>query len=202
MKTAAKRSAASFQPKVVASSQPVLRRGVEADAPALYALITANLTSGHLLPRTLSELTVYAHRFTVASCDGRIVACGELMPLSRKVAEVRSLVVDEGARGSGLGRLIVADLRARARREGYETLCAFTHNPSYFVRFGFSIVPHFWLPEKIATSCWSCDLFQRCGQYAMVDQLGSSVRPLPARLREDASARQALDREDASAAQA
>lgn len=159
--------AAGFQPNVV------LRRGVESDASDLHALITANLASGHLLPRTMSELTVYAHRFTVASKGGHIIACGELMPLSRKVAEVRSLVVEDAARGAGLGRQIVADLRTRARREGFETLCAFTHNPAYFIRFGFSIVPHFWVPEKIATNCWSCDLFQRCGQYAMIDALAS-----------------------------
>ncbi len=165
---------ADFQEEVV------LRRGVESDASDLHALITANLESGHLLPRTLSELTVHAHRFTVASKGGQIIACGELMPLSRKVAEVRSLVVDDVARGAGLGREIVSDLRRRARREGFETLCAFTHTPAYFIRFGFSIVPHFWVPEKIATNCWSCDLFQRCGQFAMIDQLGSAIRPLPA----------------------
>ena len=156
-----------------------LRKGVASEAEDIHLLILANLEVGHLLPRTLSELTVYAHRFTVANREGRIVACAELAPLSRTVAEIRSLVVEDGKRGSGLGRLIVTDLRRRARHEGFETLCAFTHNPAYFVRLGFSIVPHFWLPEKISTDCWRCPLFQRCGQYAMVDHLGSPARPLP-----------------------
>ena len=169
-----------FARGAVLADDIVLGRGVPGQAAQIHALVTANLEAGHLLPRTLSELSVYAHRFSVASHAGVVLGCGELAPLSRKVAEVRSLVVDDNARGLGLGRLIVTDLRTRARQEGFETLCAFTHNPAYFVRFGFSIVPHFWLPEKIAIDCWKCSLFQRCGQYAMIDQVGSSVRPIPA----------------------
>ena len=44
--------------------------------------------------------------------------------------------------------------RARAR-EGYTRLCAFAHDPAFFVHRGFSIVPHTWVPEKIAHDCVS-----------------------------------------------
>jgi hypothetical protein len=33
---------------------------------------------------------------------------------------------------------------------------------------GFSIVPHTWVPEKIARDCTSCSQFRRCGQQALV----------------------------------
>ena len=36
------------------------------------------------------------------------------------------------------------------------------------MRLGFSIVPHTWVPEKIAHDCHSCPLFRNCGQYAIV----------------------------------
>jgi amino-acid N-acetyltransferase len=62
----------------------------------------------------------------------------------------------------------VDELRRRARGEGFEKLCAFTHTPGYFIQMGFSIVPHLWLPEKIFTDCLKCPLFRRCGQYAMI----------------------------------
>jgi amino-acid N-acetyltransferase len=84
------------------------------------------------------------------------------------VAEVRSLAVDGAARGSRVGVTIVDELRRRARREGFEKLCAFTHAPSYFINMGFSIVPHLWLTEKIFTDCVKCPQFRQCGQYAMV----------------------------------
>src|SRR5213592_2261201 len=143
------------------------------NARRLHALITANLEEGHLLPRTLSELVVHAERFTVAVKGRRIVGCAELAPLSPSVAEVRSLAVDGSARGNGVGTQIVDELRRRARREGFEKLCAFTHTPSYFIHMGFSIVPHLWLPEKIFTDCVGCPHFRQCGQYAMVVPLES-----------------------------
>jgi N-acetylglutamate synthase-like GNAT family acetyltransferase len=60
----------------------------------------------------------------------------------------------------------------RATDLGFEKLCAFTHDPAYFVRRGFSIVPHVWLPEKIVTDCRSCPRFRHCGQYAVMRELG------------------------------
>ncbi|HEX3645965.1 MAG TPA: GNAT family N-acetyltransferase [Vicinamibacterales bacterium] len=145
-----------------------LRTAGAADAKKLYALIQANLEEGHLLPRTLGELTVHAERFVVAVKARKVVGCAELAPLSPHVAEVRSLAVDGSARGSRVGVAIVDELRRRARREGYEKLCAFTHAPRYFIHIGFSIVPHLWLTEKVFTDCVKCPQFRTCGQYAMV----------------------------------
>ena len=143
-------------------------------ADAIHALVSAHLADGHLLPRELGEIAVHAGRFVVALDGDRVVACAELAPLSRSVAEVRSLVVDSGARSSGVGRWIVDELLHRAEVAGYEKLCAFTHTPGYFVRMGFSIVPHVWLPEKIMTDCHACQQFRQCGQYAVLHSLGRS----------------------------
>ncbi|MPZ16730.1 MAG: GNAT family N-acetyltransferase [Luteitalea sp.] len=145
-----------------------IRTGMPADAPFVHALIGSNLELGHLLPRTLGELEIHATRFSVIEREGRVVGCAELASLSSSVAEVRSLVVAQAARGQGLGTALVEELSARARREGVSTLCAFTHHPAHFVRLGFSIVPHVWLPEKIARDCTACAKFRTCGQYAVV----------------------------------
>jgi amino-acid N-acetyltransferase len=151
-----------------------LRSADAADAKKLHAIITTNLEEGHLLPRTLSELTVRAGRFVVAIRGRKLIGCAELAPLSAHVAEVRSLAVDKSARGGRVGVMIVDELRRRARREGFEKLCAFTHAPSYFIHMGFSIVPHLWLTEKIYTDCVKCPHFRQCGQYAMVVPLDSA----------------------------
>ena len=151
-----------------------LRTGETADARKLFALIQANLEEGHLLPRTLAELTVHANRFVVAVKARKIIGCAELAPLSPHVAEVRSLAVDGAARGSRVGVTIVDELRRRARREGFEKLCAFTHAPAYFIQMGFSIVPHTWVLEKLTTDCVKCPLFRSCGQYAMMVPLESA----------------------------
>jgi amino-acid N-acetyltransferase len=145
-----------------------LRSATSAEARKRHALISANLEEGHLLPRTLSELGVHAERFVVAIRSRKIVGCAELAPLSPHVAEVRSLAVDRTARQGGIGTMLVDELRRRARRHGFEKLCAFTHAPAYFIPMGFSIVPHHWLLEKVFTDCVKCPLFRQCGQYGMV----------------------------------
>jgi N-acetylglutamate synthase-like GNAT family acetyltransferase len=155
----------------------VYRSGTTADALALEGLIRRHQQEGHLLPRNRAELETHAPRFVVATRRGRIVGCAELAPLSGRVAEVRSLVVDRSARGLGIGRALVVALQRSARVEGYETLCAFTHDAGYFVRMGFSIVPHTWVPEKIALDCHHCSQFRRCGQHAVVLPLGDTTRP-------------------------
>ena len=81
-----------------------LRTGVADDATAIHDLITANLSVGHLLPRTFADIESHAGRFVVAVADGHVIGCGELAPLSPEVAEVRSLVVP---------RLVTAGRRGR-----------------------------------------------------------------------------------------
>jgi len=170
-----KRTAASSRSLKAAKPQIVLRAAVADDAPALLELIAAHLEEGRLLPRSLDELKVHAPRFVVAverRSDGdRIVGCAELAPLSQAVAEIRSLVVSSSARQLGIGNRMVEALASRARNEEFARLCAFAHDPAFFVRRGFSIVPHTWVPEKIAHDCITCPLFRNCGQFAIVLEL-------------------------------
>jgi len=166
-----KRRASSTRSLKSAQPQIVLRAAAAADAPALHALIASHLEEGRLLPRTLDELTIHAPRFVVAVGGEQILGCAELAPLSQEVAEVRSLVVSRDARRLGVGVRMVEALSVRARREGFTRLTAFAHDPAFFVRRGFSIVPHTWVPEKIAHDCNACPLFRNCGQYAIVLEL-------------------------------
>ena len=157
------------------------RQATPADGAAIHRLIAENLEAGHLLPRTLADVVEHAARFVVAEGDAGVLACAELAPLSTTVAEVRSLVVDAPARGRQIGPRLVAELASGAVARGFATLCAFTHDPSHFVRLGFTIVPHMWVPEKIEHDCTACPQFRRCGQYAVTLALkpGVQLRPIP-----------------------
>ena len=155
------------------------RQASTVDAAVVHRLICENLEAGHLLPRTLEDIIEHASRFLVAESDSAVVGCAELAPLSAGVAEVRSLVVDKPARGHQIGPKLVAELASRAAVRGFATLCAFTHEPSHFVRLGFTIVPHVWVPEKIAHDCTTCPLFRRCGQYAVTLALRNGVHVRP-----------------------
>ena len=156
-----------------------LRVARASDLPVLHTLIADNLEAGHLLPRSIEDLEEHAHRFVVADSGGGVVGCAELAPIGATVAEVRSLVVRQDFRGRHIGPALIDRIAADAGARGFSTLCAFTHDPSHFVRLGFTIVPHTWVPEKIAHDCTSCPLFRRCGQYAVTLTLrpGVSLRP-------------------------
>jgi amino-acid N-acetyltransferase len=154
-------------------SDLLLRQATEQDADALHALIAAHVQEGHLLPRQLDDIRAHATRFVVGEQGGAIQACAELAPLSKGVAEVRSLVVSGPFRHAGVAARLVDDLGSRARAAGFKTLSAFTHDPGFFVRRGFSIVPRLWVSEKIATDCSTCPFLLGCRQYAMVLPLES-----------------------------
>lgn len=155
------------------------RQATTSDAAEIHALISDNLEVGHLLPRTIDDVVEHAARFVVAEWDGDVIACAELAPLSKTVAEVRSLVVAQRARGNHIGPRLVTELAAAGAAQGFATLCAFTHQPSHFVKMGFTIVPHMWVPEKIAHDCTACPLFRRCGQYAVTLPLRAGVKIRP-----------------------
>ena len=158
----------------------VVRLGAPEDAPAIHRLITRNLQQGHLLPRSTRR------RDGPRGPLHRRHQPGGRPPGVRRT-RARSARASRRCVRSSSGRARAArawgtrwssELRRRARAGQFRTLCAFTHDPRFFVRFGFSIVPHTWLPEKVAADCWSCPLFQKCGQYAVVDtRLGRPVIP-------------------------
>ena len=149
-------------------AEAAIRTAGASDVDAIHRLVSDHLTEGRLLPRSRDEIANHVARFLVAVHDGRVVGCADLAPLSRRVAEVRSLVVDHGARSWGIGRQLVKELERRALVSGFESLTAFTHTPGYFVQLGFSIVPHTWVPEKIEADCRTCAQFRQCGQYAVM----------------------------------
>ncbi len=153
-----------------------LRPATPEDAPAIHALIAKYQAAGRLLPRPQDEIARHADRFLMITDGRQVMGCAELAPLSGEVAEVRSLVVDEQARGLGFGRLLVDTIADEARMAGFRTVCAFTHDPAYFVRLGYSLVPHAWLPQKIAHDCAGCTLFRQCGQDAVRLQLAEQGR--------------------------
>ena len=146
---------------------PVVRRATRDDAAGIHSLIARHQQAGHLLPRAEDEIARHADRFVVVIDDGEASGCAELAPLGGNMAEVRSLVVDDHLRGLGYGRILVESLTHEAHAKGFESICAFTHEPGYFAALGFSLVPHAWVPEKIKVDCAGCALFRTCGQSAM-----------------------------------
>ena len=151
-------------------------RPAEADeADDLFHLIMDNVESGHLLPRPLGEVVLHVPRFLVAAGPEGVVGCAELSRLSPRMAEVRSLVVAEEYRGMGIGTRLLKTVLDTAREQRHPHIFGFTHDPRPFIRFGFSIVPHPWIPDKITSDCQSCIWFRHCTQYAVILDIEKKV---------------------------
>jgi len=67
-----------------------------------------------------SDLAAPTGAWIVAYLDGRPVGCGGLKALDAGAVEIRRVYLDGSVRGLGLGRALLEELEAEARRLGYE----------------------------------------------------------------------------------
>ena len=166
-----------------------LRPATAEDAPAIHALIAKYQAAGRLLPRPgggdrartrdpLPRRRRDARRGDVRRAARSWRRCRRPSPRC-----VRSWWTSRRAAWASAA-LLVDTLADEARLAGFRTVCAFTHDPAYFVRLGYSLVPHAWLPEKIAHDCAGCTLFRRCGQDAVRLQLAERGRRAHERVRD------------------
>lgn len=128
------------------SDQPVahVRSAAEQDLDALHEFIEPFVAAQKLLPRTSDELRELIRNGFVAESGGHIVGFATLEVYSRKLAEVRSLAVNEEFRGAGLGRDLVAQCVERARELDVLEVMAITSAERFFEQCGF----HFTLPGE------------------------------------------------------
>ena len=112
----------------------------KADASDLVDLsdfIKPFVDSGEILPRTYDELEYLLETFYVGRLDGRIVGCAALEIYSQKLCEIRSLAVDPGAQGLGIGKQLVAACVDLALREGVYEIMAISSAEDFFKSCGF-----------------------------------------------------------------
>ncbi len=122
----------------------MIRNARPNDIPAILELI---LTHGdHLLERSAEEVESLLPTFWVAEIDGKIIGCCCLEVYSRKIAEVRSLVVTESARRQGIGRALVLEAVAEAKRRRIAEVLTVTSELEFFGKLNF----HTCLNEKYA----------------------------------------------------
>jgi amino-acid N-acetyltransferase len=119
----------------------ILRPARTSDIVAIQAMRAPLVDSNVLLQHQLVSLYERVQEFVVAeSKDGRILAAGALHVMWGDLAEVRSLVVDQSARGMGLGKAAVEALVERAYTLGIRRVFCLTFEVDFFVRCGFDII--------------------------------------------------------------
>ena len=115
------------------------------DQPAVFRLLS---DSG--LPT--AGLVDHLENAVVARFDGRVVACAAL-EIYADGALLRSVAVDEGHRGSGLGQEIVRTALNLARDRGTTSVYLLTTTADgFFLRFGFCRITRADVPPGVRTS--------------------------------------------------
>ncbi len=145
-----------------------LRTATSDHAEAIHRLIHPLARQGLLLPRSIEEVRSAAPPFIIAEADGRIVGCVVLRDYGDGLAELRSLAVQPGWNGQGLGSRLVTQAVETAKRKGFTRLFALTRRPNLFRRLGFRIVPKERFPKKVWTDCSRCPIRDHCDESAVM----------------------------------
>lgn len=92
-------------------------------------------------PRLLRKNTVTLYEdvqeFVVAEQDGKIVGCGALHVMWHDLGEIRTVAVDPGCKGQGIGSKILDALTERAKVLGLNRLFCLTFETKFFSGHGF-----------------------------------------------------------------
>jgi amino-acid N-acetyltransferase len=118
-----------------------VRRARTSDVRAIRRLIDANVASGRLLDKATVTLYEDIQEFLVAErADGMIAGCGALHVLWEDLAEIRTLAVEESARGHGVGGRLVEALVGAARGVGVRRVFVLTFEADFFAGHGFEAI--------------------------------------------------------------
>ena len=108
------------------------------DLPAILQLINGHASGATVLRRTRKDVRKALRSFYVAEKDGEVIACGALEMYSKKLAEIRSLVVDSRFQGKGIASALIKKFLDMARKKEIYEVLAITNRESMFCRQGFS----------------------------------------------------------------
>lgn len=149
------------------------------DIAAMQDLIDRYAREDRMLSRSREFLVEHVRDFIVAEDDDRFLGCCALAILTRDLAEIRSLAVHPDAAGRGVGKALVDECVAEARRLGLRRVFALTLVPGFFEKCGFTLTSLAHLPEKSAAECPICPKRAACDEQAMLLHLdGTTPEPL------------------------
>ena len=135
----------------------------------MQALVKAEVDTGTILLRTQDEMATTIRSYTCVSVDGALAGFSALHIHSPKLAEIRSLIVDEKFRGLKLGKKLVQECIKEGRHIGLERILSLTYQQGFFESLDFIEIDKADLPEhKIWADCIRCKHFPKCDEIALI----------------------------------
>jgi amino-acid N-acetyltransferase len=143
------------------------------DIPAMQALVVSEVKDGIILDRTEDEVATNIRSYVLAKDDDKLVGYTALHIHSRRLAEIRILIVDEAYRGQNVGQRMVQFALDEAKAIGVEEdVLVLTYLPQFFLKLNFKEINKEVIPEhKIWADCIKCIHFPICNEVALVYKL-------------------------------
>ena len=149
----------------------MIRTATVHDVPRISEIINSHAELGRMLFKSYAQLYESLRDFAVFEKGGKVLGCTALAIIWADLAEVRSLAVDDGARGQGIGRQLTEWCIAEARRLQIRRLMSLTYEQAFFEKLGFEVVNKDTLPLKVWSDCVRCPKRDGCDEIAMVRTL-------------------------------
>ena len=143
------------------------------DIPAMLKLVASEVEEGTILNRTEDEVATNIRSYVLAKDGEKLVGYTALHIHSRRLAEIRSLIVDEAYRGQKVGQRMVQFTLEEANNIGVEEdVLVLTYLPDFFLKLNFQEINKEVIPEhKIWADCIKCIHFPICNEVALVYKL-------------------------------
>jgi amino-acid N-acetyltransferase len=139
------------------------------DIPQMLALVAEEVKSGVILDRSADEIATNIRSYVLAKEEEKLVGYTALHIHSPRLAEVRSLIVDEAFRGRSVGKQMVQFALKEARELGLEEVLVLTYLPQFFIKMGFEEIAKESIPEhKIWADCIKCIHFPVCNEVSLM----------------------------------
>ena len=144
-----------------------VRKALPADVPVLHALIARAAETTHVIARSQAALYETIRDFFVFDEGNGVKGCCALSVTWGDLAEVKSLSVDPGCQGRGIGRILVEACLEEARELGIPRVFALTAVVDFFNKMGFEEIDMNDLPHKVWGDCINCPKYPDCDEVAV-----------------------------------
>ncbi len=142
------------------------------DIDSMQELVRDDVQSGVILYRSDDEVATNIRSYTLVKDCGVLVGYGALHIHTKKLAEVRSLIIDSRYRGKGFGKKLVKELLKEAKELEVKEVFTLTYEKSFFEKLGFYEIEKESLPEqKIWADCIKCKHFPVCNEVSLIINL-------------------------------
>ena len=149
-----------------------IRNAKISDVKGICDLISSHAEFERMLFRSLAYLYENIQQFKVADIgDDKTSGCCALQVVWEELGEIKSLAVDSGFAGKGIGRALVSGCIDDAKELGLKTVFTLTLEPEFFEKCGFKRIRKDSLPMKVWSDCAKCSKQDHCDEIALAFEI-------------------------------